>query len=226
MLRHYENGLSDALEVRHRHIVDKFERAEGIDNIDILELEVQEKYQTIISISTMEHIGQNCAPTGQFGARNLKTDLEAPLKAIARIYDLLAPDGKAFLTVPFGRLIDGGWYIQFSLDYLELLTSKYGIPRDALSIGYLKQVAFERQGSNPRQRWLEVAADDLKNVYYDTLRGGARAIAVLELNKLPQAFGLNLEQPPTSLPYAGSPPIKILFFAAGLLRRGIQRPGR
>lgn len=47
------------------------------------------------------------------------TDREAPLKAIAKIYGLLEPNGKALITVPFGKLTDGKWYIQFSQKYLR-----------------------------------------------------------------------------------------------------------
>ncbi len=114
VLQHYENALSDLLHIRARRIVDKFESGEGVDCIDIMDVDAREQYQTILSVSTLEHVGQSCAPGGEFGERKTATDLEAPLKAIAKIYDLLAVGGRALLTVPFGKLIDGGWYIQFS----------------------------------------------------------------------------------------------------------------
>src|SRR5579859_4731896 len=110
VLQHYENALSDATGIRCRRIVDKFEVGYSIDNIDIIDLDSQEQYSTIIAVSTMEHVGQNCTPTGEFGEQNKAIDLEGPLKAIAKVYDLLAIGGQALLTVPFGKLTDGGWY--------------------------------------------------------------------------------------------------------------------
>jgi hypothetical protein len=220
VLQHYENGLSDLLRIRERRIVDKFEAGEGIDRVDIMDVDVSEKYQTIISVSTLEHVGQSCAPSGEFGEQKRTTDREAPLKAIAKIYDLLAVGGEALLTIPFGKLIDGGWYIQFSLDYLNLITSKYGIPQEAISIRYLKNVAREPVWKNPYQKWLEVEPQELSSVRYDTIAGGARAIAVITLTKLEQPFTLNLAHPQTPLGYESSQIMKSVFFAAGLLKKG------
>ena len=220
VLQHYENGLSDRLNIRDRRIVDKFEVGEGIDCIDIMDVDVTGAYQTIISISTLEHVGQSCAPSGEFGEQKRTTDREAPLKAIAKIYDLLAVGGQALLTVPFGKLIDGGWYVQFSLDYLNLLTPKYGLPQEAISVSYLKNIAREPVWKNPYQQWLEAEPQELGTVRYDTLAGGARAIAVITLTKQTQPFTLNLAYPPTSLIYESSQIMKSVLFAAGLLKKG------
>ncbi len=220
VLQHYENALSDLLHLRDRRIVDKFESGEGVDCIDIMDVASHEKYQTIISVSTLEHVGQNCAPGGEFGERKRVTDLEAPLKAAAKIYDLLAIGGRALLTVPFGKLIDGGWYVQFSTDYLDLLTTKYGLPPEAVSLSCLKNVAREPGWNNPYQRWHEVEPYELNSVKYDTLWGGARSIAVVEFTKSAQPFTLDLVHPPTPLAYESSQMLKSLLFTAGLLKKG------
>ncbi|GAC1376774.1 MAG: hypothetical protein NVS2B12_35170 [Ktedonobacteraceae bacterium] len=220
VLQHYENGLSDLLCIRARRIVDKFEAGEGIDCIDIMDVDPAEKYQTIVSISTLEHVGQGRAPTGTFGEQKRATDLEAPIKAVAKVYDLLAPGGQALITVPFGKLIDGGWYVQFSLDYLNLLSIKYGLPTEAIAIRCLKNVAREPGWNNPCQQWVEVEPQALESVRYDTLRGGARAVAVITLTKGVQPFVLDLSHPPTPLMYEGSHIVKTLLFTAGLLKAG------
>src|SRR5581483_3814147 len=222
VLQHYENSLSDALGIRARRIVDKFEIGHGITNLDIMDMDPEEKYQVIISVSTIEHVGQNCAPTGQFGEKYKTTDLEAPLKAIAKIYDLLAPDGHALITIPFGQLTDGGWYIQFSSEYLDLLITKYGLPQVALSVNYLKRAAIEYGLNNPNQEWIEAQAEELKHVKYDTLWGGARAVAIIELTKTTQPFSLNVALPPTPLVYESSQLAKGLFFTMGLLLKWFQ----
>jgi hypothetical protein len=214
-LQFYENSLSDVLNIRGRHIIDKFEAGDGIEQIDLMDLNPERKYTTIVSISTVEHVGQSCAPTGRYGEQSQECDREAPLKAIAKIYDLLEIGGKAFLTVPFGKLTDGGWQIQFSSEYLELLVTSYCIPREAMTVNYMKQLAREPERSNAYPQWVEASAEELSDVRYDVLRGGARAVAVIELTKLPQPFTLNLDVPPTPLVYESSPLVKNLIFMIG-----------
>jgi hypothetical protein len=222
VLSHYENALSDVLCVRTRRIIDKFEVADGIENLDLMELDPEDKQDAIICISTIEHVGQNCTPNGAFGEHHKKTDLEAPLKALAKVYDLLAVGGQALLTVPVGKLLDGGWYIQFSPQYLQLVVSKYGVPREALSVGYLKQVARGSGWSNPPQIWVETEPEALREVRYDNLWSNARAIAVIELTKLEQPFSLDLHVPATPLVYEHSLLAKNLFFMLGILRRWLR----
>lgn len=125
VLSHYENHLSETLGIiTSRRIVDKFEVEVGVDNEDLMNLPSDKKYDAIVSLSTVEHIGQKGDPSGGYGEQEENRDLECPLKAIAKIYDLLASDGKALIIVPFGKLIDGEWYIQFSKEDLYLLAKK------------------------------------------------------------------------------------------------------
>ncbi|HCI81188.1 MAG TPA: hypothetical protein DHW02_16035 [Ktedonobacter sp.] len=201
VLQHYENELSDALGMRNRCIVDKFEVGAGISNVDILAMDSKDTYQAILSISTIEHVGQQVSPDGHYGEDHNCCDSEGPLKAVAKIYDMLAPEGHALITTPFGILTDGGWYVQSSYEYLDLLITKYGIPREALSLHFMKSVAFEWKLRNPRQQWVEAEAKELAHTRYDGWRGGARAIAVIEMTKLTQPFSLQLDVPPTPLTY-------------------------
>jgi hypothetical protein len=224
VLQHYENALSDTLGLRHRHIIDKFEVAPGIKNIDLFDLDPNEqKYQTIISVSTVEHVGQNCDPRGMFGEQKRSSDLEAPLKAIAKLYDLLEVGGQALITLPFGKLIDGGWYIQASSAYLDLLLTSYAIPRDALSTSFLHCIARERKMVNPRQLWIESEPEPLAEVRYDDVHSGARAIAVLELTKTAQPFSLKLSHPHTPLHYERSALTQNLYLVLGTLQKWVRR---
>ena len=217
VLQHYENELSDVLDVRNRCIVDKFEVGSGITNVDILAMDSNDKYQAVLSISTVEHVGQHVSLDGCYGEQNKHCDLEGPLKAIAKIYDLLDVGGQALITTPFGVLTDAGWYVQASYEYLDLLVTKYAIPREALSLHCMKSVAFERKLRNPRQHWIEAEAKELTHTRYNGWRGGARAIAVIEMTKLLQPFSLQLDMPPTPLEYSRSWVSKGLSFVAGLL---------
>ncbi|MEG5002967.1 hypothetical protein QUB17_04795 [Microcoleus sp. B5-C4] len=201
VLSHYENHLSETLGITSRRIVDKFEVEVGVDNEDLMNLPSAQKYDAIVSLSTVEHIGQKGDPSGGYGEQEENRDLEGPLKAIAKIYDILAPDGKALITVPFGKLIDGEWYIQFSKEYLYLLGKKYGIPKEAVSVNCLKLIDRETNGSSFNVLWEELDALELSYVEYGSPFSQANAIAVIELSKLSSDFHLKLNVEPSPLLY-------------------------
>jgi SAM-dependent methyltransferase len=195
VLSNYENALSDYLGLRSRRIIDKFEVALGVENIDLMELPSGEKFDAIVCISTVEHVGQGYAGHAE------DHDFEAPLKAIAKIYDLLEPGGKALITVPFGKLLDGGWYIQFSQEYLNLLTSTYGIPAVGIKPSYFQRIATELVDLNPRQLWLQTEPEAMTETDYGWVYPYGNGLAVIELTKQPEPFALQLNVPATSLTY-------------------------
>jgi len=207
VLSNYENSLSDYFGIRSRRIIDKFEVGLGIENIDLMEFPDEEKYYVIVSISTIEHVGQGISPLGDFGERKMAADLEAPLKAIAKIYDMLHVGGKALITGPFGKLTDGDWFIQFSTEYLNLLITKFGIPKEALSVSFLRRIATQLNPDNPYQLWIEADEKELSKTEYNGSWDGAGAVAVIELTKVSDRFLLSLNVPPTPLIY--EPPILI-----------------
>ncbi|MEG4290736.1 hypothetical protein Q5692_11250 [Microcoleus sp. C2C3] len=200
VLSYYENTLSESVGIFHRKIVDKFEQDLGVDNQDLMDLPSTEKYDAILSISTVEHIGQAVEPSGTYGEPTEKRDLEAPLKAIAKIYDLLDVEGKAFITVPFGTLTDGDWQIQFSGQYLSLLT-KYGIPKEAISSHFLKLIDRHPVWEKAQMIWTEADGLEVSDAEYNYPLPFANAIAAIELTKLSNDFRFNLNVEPTPLFY-------------------------
>lgn len=156
-------------------IIDKFEQQPGVKNIDLLD--VSHPYDVIVSISTVEHIGQDAYGESTQG------DLEAPLKAISKIYDLLKPGGKAFLTVPFGRLTYLGWLIQFGSGYLERMTKCYGIPEECIQTWFFKKIDTEIKESAPRQHWVQCMENELKDTYFGSPFAFANGIAAIQLEK-------------------------------------------
>ena len=200
VLSYYENTLSESVGIFHRKIVDKFEQDLGVDNQDLMDLPSTEKYDAILSISTVEHIGQAVEPSGTYGEPTEKRDLEAPLKAIAKIYDLLDVEGKAFITVPFGTLTDGDWQIQFSGQYLSLLT-KYGIPKEAISSHFLKLIDRHPVWEKAQMIWTEADGLEVSDAEYNYPLPYANAIAAIELTKLSNDFRFNLNVEPTPLFY-------------------------
>ncbi|MEG4283615.1 hypothetical protein QUB68_10845 [Microcoleus sp. A006_D1] len=201
VLSHYENSLSENLGLRTRRIIDKFEVDLGVENEDLMNLPASEKYDAIVSISSVEHVGQGDDPSGGYGEQTESRDREAPLKAIAKIYDLLALNGKALITVPFGKLTDAEWYIQFSKEYLEVLWKKHGIPKDAISANYLKLIDRETADEKHYMLWKEVDVRELSDSEYGWPLSQANSIAIIELSKVSSDFNLNLNVEPTDLYY-------------------------
>ncbi len=87
------NVLSHYGPVAH-DILDKFEKAPGVINNDILAFKPTRRYNLILSISTFEHIGFDDAAEG--------SSAEKILAAIRASQSLLTPDGKLVVTIPIG----------------------------------------------------------------------------------------------------------------------------
>lgn len=86
VLSHYE----DYIILPPRRIVDRFEEAPGVENIDVFDIEGT--YDTIISISTIEHVGVDDGTDSPMGA----------FHAITHLRQRLAPGGRFFCTFPTG----------------------------------------------------------------------------------------------------------------------------
>lgn len=87
VLHHY------ALQLMDRDIVDKYEKERGVINTDILEFKPNCKYDRIVSISTIEHIGYD-----ELGI----PDPNKPMEAINHMKTLLAENGSMLITMPIG----------------------------------------------------------------------------------------------------------------------------
>lgn len=83
------NVLSHYFEIKH-DIVDKYERGKNVINEDIIKYNPIKKYDLIICISTLEHIGQEDKTPNK------------PKKALEKIKTLLKKGGKAYITFPLG----------------------------------------------------------------------------------------------------------------------------
>jgi SAM-dependent methyltransferase len=77
-------------------VVDKYEPARGVINSDIVDFQrgnpSPPRYDLIISISTLEHVGWDEQPR----------ESTKILRAIERMRNLLRPDGLIFVTLPVG----------------------------------------------------------------------------------------------------------------------------
>lgn len=85
------NVLAHYLPIDHV-VVDKYELAPGVINQDIMKYNPKQKFDCIVSISAIEHIGFD----------EPQKDKYKPAKAIKKIQSLLTKKGKAIITFSLG----------------------------------------------------------------------------------------------------------------------------
>ncbi len=85
------NVMSHYQPINHR-VVDKYEVAPGVENIDVIDIVTSDPYDYILAISTLEHVGWD-EPI---------RDMTKVSKAIEHLRSLLKPDGVFLVTLPLG----------------------------------------------------------------------------------------------------------------------------
>lgn len=97
VLQHY--GLA-----RPDLVVDLYEKGERVVNVDIVDFTSPDKFDSVVSISTIEHVGWDEWPRSE-----TKSSV-----ALSRLVSLLKPGGRMFITAPTGhnphldKLIENG----------------------------------------------------------------------------------------------------------------------
>lgn len=86
------NVLSHYLEIDHE-VIDKYEVAPNVSNLDVVDLEAIGTYGQILSISTLEHVGWDEIPR----------DPDKVVVAIAKLKAALKEDGELFVSCPLGH---------------------------------------------------------------------------------------------------------------------------
>lgn len=140
---------------RGHDVVDKYETAPGVRSVDVVELDAEEPYDLVVTISTLEHVG-------------LDEDVRDPAKprrAVERMAAVLAPGGTLLVTVPLGY--------NESLDR-DLRAGLLGFDE----LRFLKRVS----ASN---RWSEVRAAEVEGISYGAPYPWANGLAVGFLRNTP-----------------------------------------
>ncbi len=86
------NVLSHYVNFKH-DVVDKYEKAEGVINKDVIDFKPKKKYDLIISISTLEHVGWDEEP-------QQKNKIAYAIKNLKK---LVKPNGTIAITIPMGH---------------------------------------------------------------------------------------------------------------------------
>jgi hypothetical protein len=136
-----------------RDVLDKYDPAQYVINEDVISFKPAKKYDAIISISTLEHVGWD-------------EEVRDPVKIITAVRNLtencLAPGGCMLVTIPLGynpyfddQLAEGARYFTekyflkrissdndwLQVDYSEVAGSKFGQPfnnANAMCIGIVR----------------------------------------------------------------------------------------
>ncbi len=138
--------------IREGHtVVDRYEQAPAVINADVVDLDLQQRFALIVSISTLEHVGFD----------EDVADTDKPARAVERLRGLLAPGGRLWATIPVGynpeldrRLRDDG-------------------------LGFDRVRALRRDSH--RLGWREAALDEVWDAEYDRLLFAASGLLICEL---------------------------------------------
>ncbi|HEV8563211.1 MAG TPA: hypothetical protein VGR06_43400 [Actinophytocola sp.] len=120
-------------------VVDKYETIPGVLNVDIVDFKPEEPFDTVVAISTLEHVGWDEEPR----------EPDKILRAVEAVRACMADGGRLLITLPIGynrRLDDAlrageikfpqeSWLVRINqrndwveADRDECLTRKYGEP--------------------------------------------------------------------------------------------------
>lgn len=146
------NVLSHYIDFEH-DIVDKYEKAPGVINEDIVKFKPKKKYDLIVSISTFEHVGWDEFPR----------DKNKIPKTLQHLQTLLNKKGKIIFTVPIAIN-----------DYLDDMLHQHSLP-------LTRMFCLKRVSSN--NVWEEKSWEQIRYCLYDTPFPNANGIVVGVIEK-------------------------------------------
>jgi SAM-dependent methyltransferase len=138
-------------------------------------------YDTIMSISTLEHVGMNNARYGVASSAD-KDPGDALRVAVDELKRVLSPGGLLLVTLPYGFEEDHGWFRQFDRDAVTELVDAIAPCEVTVSV-----YAYSRRGW--QRSSLEAAADlhyhdvTLHNEYAEDLAAAARGVVCLRAQR-------------------------------------------
>ncbi|MGZ7135897.1 MAG: hypothetical protein ACXVHY_08465 [Methanobacterium sp.] len=141
------NVLSNYFPVKHT-ILDKYANSPQVINEDVVNFKSSDKYDLIVSISTIEHVGWD----------EETRDPTKTLKALKNLKKLLTNKGEMILTFPLG----------FN-HYLDMLLQENKIHFNELY--YLKRISNDNI-------WIETQCDDISKAKYNDPFPFANLVAV------------------------------------------------
>ncbi len=92
---------------------------------DLRELDFKDNcFDEVVSLSTIEHIGMDNSIYSDNEAFQEKKNLDF-LKAVVEFKRVTKPGGKVYISVPYGKYTDFGWYQQFNKAMIDQLIAAF-----------------------------------------------------------------------------------------------------
>jgi SAM-dependent methyltransferase len=135
-----------------------------------------EFFDFILCVSTLEHVGKDNTKYYQPVAellRDPQSSSPPDAEALAEMFRILKPGGKLILTLPFGKLVDYGWFTHYDSQAISILFQ--AIPSATINAEYFK---YTNDG------WMPCAAPELAETGYGANGAPAAAgLACFEITK-------------------------------------------
>jgi O-antigen chain-terminating methyltransferase len=77
----------------------------------------------VLAISAVEHVGRD---NSLYFRRNEPIQTSADIEAGAKLASVLRPQGRLVVTLPFGRLEDHGWFVQYDSERIKAFVRATG----------------------------------------------------------------------------------------------------
>jgi len=152
------NVLSHYFRVNH-DILDKYEKANGIINQDVAYFQSNNKYDLIVSISTLEHVGWDEEKWAIHEHRQQTTQSAAKIiRSIENLKRLLSPEGKIVVTLPLG----------YNLELDKLLQNK--------EVKFARMHCLKRISMD--NKWIEVDWKDVQNSRFNSPFPAANGLVI------------------------------------------------
>lgn len=135
-----------------RDILDKYDHAIGLINSDVVDFQPHEKYDLIVSISTLEHVGWD---------ESIKVEDKIPDALRNLKKNCLNKGGRLIATLPMGY---NSFFDKWIRSDQEIFSNKF----------YLKRITLEND-------WVQVAYSQIEGVKFNEPYNNANALFVGEI---------------------------------------------
>jgi SAM-dependent methyltransferase len=137
-------------------------------------------FDTIASISTIEHIGLNNTMLYTGDPNDKESDEDGFVPAVKEFKRILKPGGNCFISVPFGRRDNLGWYQVFDFAKIERIVEAFVPASSRIDYFGYSRGGWSRQ---PAGALAEATVYDVHTGrgWGDDLAASSRAVACLQL---------------------------------------------
>jgi SAM-dependent methyltransferase len=147
-------------------------------------------YDTVVSISTLEHIGMDNTRYGDPTVR-AKSPAEELQHAAEELRRVTRPGGRILVTVPYGRREDHGWFRQFDAADVRGLLGAFEPAQTALVVYAYTAKGWQR--SSPKRAQNAAYIDESGSVPAADCAVAARAVACMAVTLSEQEPGVGPE---------------------------------